>query len=85
MCCAWIAEGLSEVGFAPNDEITHKLIERWRGAPRDAFLMSRSVNYLRNSGQLRDLDFILNHFDDIDTACKLSFSETTLLALVAKV
>src|SRR5262249_37176674 len=35
MCCAWIAEGLIRSGFAPEDEMTQHLIERWRGAPCD--------------------------------------------------
>ena len=56
MCCAWIADGLIESGFVPEDATTRRLVERWRGAPEDAFLMSRSVEYLRRSGQLRDLE-----------------------------
>jgi 2-phosphosulfolactate phosphatase len=85
MCCAWIAEGLIESGFAPTDEVTRLLVERWRGAPQNAFLMSRSVSYLRRTGQLCDLDFILGHFDDVETACKISANETTSLAVVAEV
>ena len=41
--------------------------------------MSQSVAYLRRSGQLRDLDFILSHFDDVDTAGKVSANEDTPL------
>ncbi|HEX7797748.1 MAG TPA: 2-phosphosulfolactate phosphatase [Vicinamibacterales bacterium] len=67
MCCAWIAEGLIRSGFAVEDEMTQRLIERWRGAPCDGFLTSQSVAYLRRSGQLRDLDFILKQFDDVRT------------------
>jgi 2-phosphosulfolactate phosphatase len=68
MCCAWIADGLIQAGFAPEDDVTLRLVQRWRAAPRDAFLTSESVAYLRRSGQLRDLDFILGHFDDVQTA-----------------
>jgi 2-phosphosulfolactate phosphatase len=85
MCCAWIADGLVQSGFAPADKITEGLIERWRDASQNAFLMSRSVEYLRTSGQLRDLDFILDHFDDIPTACRLSTDATTSMAIAAKV
>ena len=67
MCCAWIAEGLIRTGFAPEDEMTERLVERWRGAPHDAFLTSHSVAFLQRSGQLRDLDFILKQFDDVRT------------------
>jgi 2-phosphosulfolactate phosphatase len=67
MCCAWIADGLIRRGFMAEDERTARLIERWRGAPCDGFLTSHSVAYLRRSGQLRDLDFILKQFDDVRT------------------
>ena len=81
MCCAWIADGLMQSGFAPEDDSTLRLAEQWRGAPRDAFLMSRSVAYLRRSGQLRDLDFILNHFDDVYTPSKVRAKGDTTLAV----
>jgi 2-phosphosulfolactate phosphatase len=81
MCCGWIADGLMQSGFAPEDDITLRLAERWRGAPRDAFLMSQSVAYLRRSGQIRDLDFILNHFDDVPIPGKVSANGETTLAV----
>jgi 2-phosphosulfolactate phosphatase len=65
LCCAWIAALLREQGFAPVDEGTSELIERWRGQPVDRIVESRSADYLRDSGQLADLDFILAHVDDL--------------------
>jgi 2-phosphosulfolactate phosphatase len=85
MCCAWLAEGLMELGFAPTDEMTLQLVERWRKAPYDAFLISRSVAYLERSGQLRDLDFILRHFDDLDVASRVTADEATALAVATEV
>ena len=79
MCCAWIADGLMQSGFTPEDLTTLCLAQRWRGASRDAFLMSPSVAYLQRSGQLRDLDFILSHFDDVDTPTKVSANGETAL------
>lgn len=71
MCCAWIASGLLGYGYVPADGETARLVERWRGAsPRD-FLASPSVEYLRRTDQLRDLAFILNHFDDVAFACRI--------------
>lgn len=66
LCCAWIAGGLVERGFEPADAHTSELIERWRGEPAESMTISRSVAYLRDSGQLADLDFILAHVDDLD-------------------
>jgi 2-phosphosulfolactate phosphatase len=85
MCCAWIADGLIQSGFVPEDDTTLRLVQRWRGAPRNAFLMSQSVAYLQRSGQMRDLDFILSHFDDVDTPGKVSANGETALAVATVV
>jgi len=85
MCCGWIADGLIKTGFSPQDTTTRILVQRWKDSPKDAFVMSRSVDYLRRSGQLRDLSFILGHFDDIDFACKLSANEVIPLAVALEV
>jgi 2-phosphosulfolactate phosphatase len=71
MCCAWIAAGLIEHGYAAADRETAALVQRWRTASPVDFLWSPSVRYLRRSHQLRDLDFILEHFDDIDSAFRI--------------
>jgi 2-phosphosulfolactate phosphatase len=81
MCCAWIADGLIESGFDPVDEMTLELVERWRSAPPDAFLTSQSVAYLHRSGQVHDLDFILSHFDDVNTADRVRTNEITAFAV----
>jgi 2-phosphosulfolactate phosphatase len=85
MCCAWIANRLMDSGFVSEDEATRQLIERWRGTSQNAFLMSRSVDYLRKTGQLRDLKFILSHFDDIDTVYKLTADEIRSIAVAAEI
>lgn len=85
MCCAWIADGLMQSGFVPEDDATLRLAQRWRGASRDAFLLSQSVAYLQRSGQLRDLDFILSHFDDVDTPGKVSANGDTTFAVATGV
>jgi 2-phosphosulfolactate phosphatase len=66
ICCAWIGAALMDRGYAPANVRTMKIIDRWRAAPADACLCSRSVEYLRRSGKICDLNFILSHVDDID-------------------
>ena len=83
MCCAWIADGLLQTGFAPEDDTTRRLVQRWRAAPHDAFLTSQSVAYLRRSGQLSDLDFILEHFDDVHVPGKVVANGDTTGAVAA--
>lgn len=67
LCCAWIAEGLIAAGYRLLNGETEEIIARWSGAPPDAFAGSKSVEYLRRSGQLRDFEFILSHIDDLKT------------------
>jgi 2-phosphosulfolactate phosphatase len=76
MCCAWIAEGLVNAGYT-CDEQTAKLMKRWSGVPVDAFLGSKSVEYLTRSGQMSDLHFILEHIDDVNAVFALKNNEIT--------
>lgn len=83
MCCAWIAERLMQQGFQPEDDATRRLVACWSGKPSNAFLESKSVEYLRSSGQLRDLDFILAHFNDLGAVFQLT-SEGIVMSAVAE-
>jgi 2-phosphosulfolactate phosphatase len=65
VCCAWIAAGLMNRGYLPENPETAAVVNRWRDAPPDACLCSRSVDFLRRTGRLSDLDFILAHIDDL--------------------
>jgi 2-phosphosulfolactate phosphatase len=66
LCCAWIAEGLLASGYEALGERTTAIIDQWSGVTVDAISRSASADYLRNSGQVRDLEFILTHVDDCD-------------------
>lgn len=68
ICCAWIAQELANAGYVPEDSATVAIMKRWRGTQASACKVSKSVDYLERSGQLRDLEFILNHVDDLDSA-----------------
>ncbi|HKA34826.1 MAG TPA: 2-phosphosulfolactate phosphatase [Candidatus Binatia bacterium] len=75
MCCAWIAAGLIEAGYAAADRNTDTLVRQWSAASPLDFMRSPSVSFLRRSHQLSDLDFILAHFDDVDSAFRISGAE----------
>jgi 2-phosphosulfolactate phosphatase len=64
LCAAWIAERLIEDGYRGTDEVV-ELVERWRGAPVEAIESGASAAYLRGSGQGEDLEFVLEHVDDL--------------------
>src|SRR5207253_5669016 len=72
MCAAWIAAGLVDEGYVAHDPSTAELIRRWKPARTTDFLNSESVAYLLRSNQVRDLDFILSHFDDVNSAFRIT-------------
>jgi 2-phosphosulfolactate phosphatase len=65
ICCAWLAAALLCRGYAAGSASTAGVVGRWQDAPADACLCSHSVEFLRRKGQLRDLEFILTHIDDL--------------------
>ena len=67
ICCAWIAAGLMSRGYLPENPETTALVSRLRDAPPEACLGSRSVDFLKRTGRMRDLDFILAHIDDLQS------------------
>lgn len=75
MCCAWIAARLNEGGYVAQNASTQAIIGRWRGAPAQACLGSKSVDYLTRTRQLEDLDFILSHVNDLDAVFTLEDDE----------
>lgn len=77
LCCAWIGAGLLAAGYEPIDEITTQVIGRWRDAPVDSFVTGKSTEYLRRTKQLRDLDFILGHVNDLQEVFAYSHGEIT--------
>jgi 2-phosphosulfolactate phosphatase len=71
LACAWTAQILLEHGFEPENDETLEIVERWRGKDVEALTVSNSVGFLRRTGQLRDLDFVLGHVDDLDVIVRL--------------
>ena len=66
LCCAWIAEELLNLGFETQDTKTADIINKWSGAPLVEITHGASADYLRRTKQLKDLDFILIHVNDLD-------------------
>jgi 2-phosphosulfolactate phosphatase len=83
MCCAWMAEGLLRYGYQAENPGTEERVERWKDAAPNACLGSRSVDYLRRTGQLKDLDFILAHLDDLKEIFSVRQDQITRMAAIA--
>lgn len=67
MCCAWIAGALMHEGWEPANSGTQAFADLWRGAEPDACRVSNSAKYLLRSGQEKDLDFVIEHVNDLDS------------------
>lgn len=80
VCCASIAEALIASGYVAENASTDEAIRRWSGAPAESWLISNSVGYLRRTGQLYDLDFILAHIDDLHGAYMVQGDEVVPVA-----
>ena len=65
MGCAWIAEKLMACGYFPETQETSRYIDRWSGKSPNEARLGRSATYLMQSGQVEDLEFILDHIDDL--------------------
>ncbi len=83
ICCAWIAAGLMSRGYLPGNLRTPEIVSRWRDAPPRACLRSRSVDFLRRTSQLRDLDFILAHIDDLRDVFEVRDGEVKMVRATA--
>jgi 2-phosphosulfolactate phosphatase len=65
LCAARVARALVERGYEVADSSTAQVIEQFGDAPDDVFVDGRSAAYLRDTGQERDLEFVLEHVDDL--------------------
>jgi len=81
MCCAWIADGLLREGYKPEDAETVEIVKRWRGQPLKASANGKSAEYLCKNGQMKDLDFILSHNNDLDAVCMVKHDEVVLIPI----
>ena len=79
ICCAWIAAGLMNRGYQPENPRTASIVRRWREAPAKACLCSHSVDFLKRTGRLRDLDFILRHVDDLRAVFAVQNGEVKMI------
>jgi 2-phosphosulfolactate phosphatase len=79
MCCAFITEELINGGYEPENQETLEIVERWSGALPSACTQGKSAAYLRSSGQLNDLEFVLSHINDVNAVFKLDGDEIVML------
>lgn len=77
--CAWVAEGLVDAGFVADAQ-TSAHIAAWSRSPVTAITRSKSADYLRRSGQVADLQFVLEHVEDVPSAVAVQRGELVALS-----
>ena len=82
LCCGWIGAALVAAGYEPVGSAAD-VIDRWRDAPVERIVAGNSARYLIDTGQQRDLDFILDHVDDL--ACIAQLQDDELVGVASDV
>jgi len=80
LCAARIAGVLVDAGYGVADRFTSEVLDRWGEAPDDAFLQGRSAKYLRDTAQEHDLEFVLEHIEDLSSVYSVQRGEVRELA-----
>ncbi len=75
LCCGRIARGLLQAGFQARNVLVEEIVKHWGGEPDDAFTGGHSVQYLTATGQYHDVEFILDHVDDLDSVYEMHGGE----------
>jgi len=83
-CCARIAEILTRNGFRPGTRKTKDVLEKWRDAPVDSFMFSKSVEFLKQTQQEHDLNFTLSHVDDLNSCFMMADGEVLMIPDAAR-
>lgn len=77
-CCARIASTLMRAGYRPGG-LTEHVVDLWTGLPPDVIAGGRSASFLRESGQLPDLEFVLTHVDDVPAVFRVRGTQQCLV------
>ncbi|OLB88595.1 MAG: hypothetical protein AUI15_27670 [Actinobacteria bacterium 13_2_20CM_2_66_6] len=80
LVCAWIGDKLLAAGYEPESEQTLDEVEGWRGADHRIMGRSPSADYLRTTGREADIDFVLEHVDDIPEVAVYNGQQVSLLS-----
>ncbi len=65
--CAWVGNELTALGYVAENDATFGWVTQWKDAEPEEITRGRSAAYLRRSEQEHDLQFIVEHIDDLET------------------
>ena len=85
MVASWLAERLRCRGFELEGRTTTADVERWCRTDATLVGWSRSAQRLRAGGRAKDVDFVLEHVDDLDVVCVAGALPGTRAALQLRI
>lgn len=83
MAAAWIAERLLAQGFTAEDRRTEDVVRRWKGIAPGLAGWGNSAAWLRRDGRSEEVEFVMNHVDDVAWACVCEGREVRALEPLA--
>jgi 2-phosphosulfolactate phosphatase len=66
MACARIGQALLDAGFLPEDDRTRAELAQWADVEIASVREGPSADFLRSTGQEADIDFVIEHVDDLE-------------------
>lgn len=75
MACARLGRALIAAGYAPGDARTSDEMQRWGDLEIEEVRTGPSADFLRATGQEADIDFVIEHVDDLDIVVTYDGSE----------
>lgn len=77
--CARIGEMLQSQGYSAEDRETVAELDRWHDVGVQSMRTSPSADFLRDTGQHADLEFVLTCVDDIDASAVFNGQQVSLM------
>jgi len=71
ICCSQVGQELRKLGYVAEDTRTQELTDKWINYDHEIIREGNSAKYLRRSGQVHDLEFIMHHVDDLQVVPRL--------------
>jgi phosphosulfolactate phosphohydrolase-like enzyme len=79
LACVRIAQLLLASGYEAENSSTEVEVETWRDVGVQELRTGPSADYLRDTNQTDDLDFVVTHVDDVDSSAVFNGQQVSLL------
>jgi 2-phosphosulfolactate phosphatase len=81
--CARLGRRLMGAGFVPEDEQTAEEVRSWGDVDIASIRSGPSADFLRSTGQQADIDFVIDHIDDLDLVVVYDGTEARMTSITS--